>query len=204
VSIAGKTSKSERSSIASFAHSRRPTPTAPAPPPPEAWVISRCQRRPSPASPTTISYSHVAARTGERSKQHPISLRQSRPSDLSLQHPQPVTEQQNLDLLLPLRATPKNEQHKQSTQRPVEQRDGDPLSWRATTADPTAQQRLSTKAPYFRHPHPSPKGPASCLRLPAPQVAPTKLIQHASASARTSSRRLPARDRSDGASRLVA
>jgi hypothetical protein len=66
-------------------------------------------------------------RTAERSKQHPISLRQLRTSNLALKHPQLVTEQQNLDFLLPLRATPKNEQLKQSPQRPVEQGDGDPL-----------------------------------------------------------------------------
>jgi hypothetical protein len=42
--------------------------------------------------------------------------------DLPLEHHQLMTEKKNLDLLLPLRATPKNEQLKKSPQRPVHQR----------------------------------------------------------------------------------
>lgn len=63
----------------------------------------------------------------ERRQHGPISLSQLRTSDLTLQHPQLVPEQQNLDLLLPLRATPEYEQLKESPERPVDQRDRDAL-----------------------------------------------------------------------------
>jgi hypothetical protein len=58
----------------------------------------------------------------ERSQQRPVSLRQLRTTDLALQHPQLMTEEQNLDLLLSLRAAPENEQLEESPQRPVQQR----------------------------------------------------------------------------------
>jgi hypothetical protein len=46
----------------------------------------------------------------ERRQQRPISLRQLRASDLTLQHSQLVAQQQDLDLILPLGATAKHEQ----------------------------------------------------------------------------------------------
>jgi hypothetical protein len=51
-------------------------------------------------------------------QQHPIRLRQLRTSDLTLEHPQWVAEQQDLDLLLPLRTTPEHDQLEQPPQRP--------------------------------------------------------------------------------------
>ena len=52
---------------------------------------------------------------------NPISLPHT------LEHPELLTEQQNLDLLLSLRATPEHEQLEESPQRPVQQRDRNPL-----------------------------------------------------------------------------
>jgi hypothetical protein len=60
-------------------------------------------------------------------QQRPIGLRQLRTSDLTLQHPQLMAEQLNLDLLLALGATAEHEQLEQSPQRPVEQRDRNAL-----------------------------------------------------------------------------
>jgi hypothetical protein len=60
---------------------------------------------------------------GKRRQQHPIRLCQLRTSDLTLEHPQLVAEQQYLDLLLPLRTTPQHDQLKQPPQRPVEKAD---------------------------------------------------------------------------------
>jgi hypothetical protein len=40
--------------------------------------------------------------TAERREQRPISRREPRPSDLTLQHAKLVVQQQDLDLLLPL------------------------------------------------------------------------------------------------------
>ena len=41
----------------------------------------------------------------------------------TLQHPQLVAQKQDLDLLLPLRATPQNDQLKQPSQRPIHKRE---------------------------------------------------------------------------------
>jgi hypothetical protein len=49
-----------------------------------------------------------------------------RTSDLTLQDPKLMTEQQDLDLLLPLRATAQYRQLEQSSQRPEEKRQNDP------------------------------------------------------------------------------
>jgi hypothetical protein len=54
--------------------------------------------------------------TAEGSQQRPISWRQRGTSDLTLQHPQLMPQQQDLDLLLPLRAPPKHHQLEQSAQ----------------------------------------------------------------------------------------
>jgi hypothetical protein len=66
-------------------------------------------------------------RPTERRHKRPISLRHLRTSDLTLQHPQLVPQQQDLDLLLPLRTTPEHNQLKQPPQRPVKQRNRDTL-----------------------------------------------------------------------------
>jgi hypothetical protein len=46
----------------------------------------------------------------QRRQQRPISLHQLGTTDLPLQHPQLMPKQQDLDLLLPLRRTPQNDQ----------------------------------------------------------------------------------------------
>ena len=61
--------------------------------------------------------------TAERRKQCPISLRQLRTSDVTLQDPQLMAQQHDLDLLLPLRTTPEHGQLEQPTQRPIHQRE---------------------------------------------------------------------------------
>src|SRR6266511_3678077 len=66
-------------------------------------------------------------RTAERSQQRPISLRQLRTNDLTLQDPQLMAEKKSLDLLLPLGAMVEYEQFEQSPKRPVEQRTRDAL-----------------------------------------------------------------------------
>jgi hypothetical protein len=48
-------------------------------------------------------------------------MRQLRTSDLTLEHAQLVAQQQNLDLLLPLRAKTEHDQVEQAPQRPVDQ-----------------------------------------------------------------------------------
>ena len=72
----------------------------------------RHEQRPLPRLP----WQHTA----ECSQQRPISQRQLRTTNLPLQHPQLVAQQQNLDLFLPLRATPQHEQLEESPQRPVQ------------------------------------------------------------------------------------
>jgi hypothetical protein len=52
--------------------------------------------------------------TTERRQQRPIALRQLRTSDLPLEHHQLMTEKKNLDFLLPLRATPENDELEQA------------------------------------------------------------------------------------------
>jgi hypothetical protein len=78
---------------------------------------------PRPANRIKTPFKHTA----KRSQQRPINLGQLRTSNLTLQHPQLMAEQENLDLLLPLGATPEHEQLKDSPQRPVEQRNRDAL-----------------------------------------------------------------------------
>jgi hypothetical protein len=48
--------------------------------------------------------------SAERRQERPISRRQLRTTNLTLEHPQLMPQKQNLDLLLPLRATPQNDQ----------------------------------------------------------------------------------------------
>ena len=60
--------------------------------------------------------------TAERREQRPISRREPRPSDLTLQHAKLVAQQQDLDLLLPLGATPEHDELEQPPQRPIEKR----------------------------------------------------------------------------------
>src|SRR6266511_5951610 len=55
----------------------------------------------------------------ERSQQRPIGFRQLRTSDLTLQYSNLMAQQQDLDLLLPLRPAPKHDQLQQPSQRPV-------------------------------------------------------------------------------------
>jgi hypothetical protein len=52
----------------------------------------------------------------ERSQQGTISLAQLRASDLPLEHPQLVTQQQDLDLLLPFQSHAQDEQLEQTPQ----------------------------------------------------------------------------------------
>jgi len=58
----------------------------------------------------------------ERGQQRPISLRQLRTSNLTLQHPQLMPQQQDLDLLLPLGAKAEHEELEQSPQSPIQKR----------------------------------------------------------------------------------
>src|SRR5262249_2881171 len=74
----------------------------------------RDEQRRLPRSPR-----HDAA---ERCEQRPISLRQLRTGDLTLQYRQLVTQQKDLDLFLLLRTTPEHDQLEQPAQRPVHQR----------------------------------------------------------------------------------
>jgi hypothetical protein len=59
----------------------------------------------------------------ERRQQRPIGLRQLRTSDLTLKDSKLVTQQQDLDLLLPLRPTPEHDQLEQPAQRPIHERE---------------------------------------------------------------------------------
>jgi hypothetical protein len=63
----------------------------------------------------------------ERRQQHPIRLHQLRTSNLELQHQQLMTEQQDLDLLLPLRPQAEHRQLQKPSQRPVQKRQNDAL-----------------------------------------------------------------------------
>ena len=58
----------------------------------------------------------------EGSKQRSISLAQPRTSHLTLEHEKLMAQQQDLDLLLPLRAKPQNDQLEQAPQRPIQKR----------------------------------------------------------------------------------
>lgn len=78
----------------------------------------RHKRRPPPRPPRQHST--------EGSQQRAVGRRQRRPRDLPLEHSQPVAQQQNLDLLLPLRAEPKHDKLEQPPQRPVEKGEDDP------------------------------------------------------------------------------
>jgi hypothetical protein len=69
-------------------------------------------------SPPGLPRQHAA----ERRKQGPVALRQLRTRDLPLKQPKLMTEKKNLDLLLPLRATPKNDQLEHAPKRPIQQR----------------------------------------------------------------------------------
>jgi YD repeat-containing protein len=76
-------------------------------------VPAQQRRRPHEQRPLPgLPWQHTA----KSGQQRAISLRQLRTSNLALQHPQLVAEQQNLDLLLPLGATP---QHEQQASSPV-------------------------------------------------------------------------------------
>jgi hypothetical protein len=55
---------------------------------------------------------------GKRRRQRPVSLRQLRTRDLTLQHAKMVAQQQDLNLLLMLRTTPKRHQLEHPAQRP--------------------------------------------------------------------------------------
>ena len=61
-------------------------------------------------------------RSAERRKQRPVSLRRLRTRKLTLQHPQLMPEQQDLDLLLPLRAKAEHDKLKQPPQHPIQKR----------------------------------------------------------------------------------
>jgi hypothetical protein len=65
--------------------------------------------------------------SAERSQKRPIRRSQLRKSYLALQHAQLMTEQQDLDLLLPFGATAEHHQFQQPSQRPVKKRQNDTL-----------------------------------------------------------------------------
>jgi hypothetical protein len=115
---------------------------------------NRCRRHEQRPLPSPL-WQHLP----ERRQQRPISLRQLRTSDLTLQHLQLMAEQENLDLLLPLRTTPKHEQLKEPPKRPVEERKRDalrPARHDRQTLPTTRRSRTQlhgTTAPNFRHPH---------------------------------------------------
>jgi len=77
----------------------------------------RDEQRPPPRSPRQDA--------AERRQQRPISLRQLRTRDLTLQYPQLVPQKQDLDLFLPLRTMPEHDQLQQPAQRPVHERQND-------------------------------------------------------------------------------
>jgi len=82
--------------------------------------------------------------TAERRKQRPISLTQLRTSYLTLEHPELLPQQQDLDLLLPLRP---NRSATSSSRRRSDQYRNDrtaPRERPATGADLTGQPRAST------------------------------------------------------------
>jgi hypothetical protein len=68
-------------------------------------------------------------------------------SNLPLQHRQLVAKQQDLDLLLPLRAKTQHHELQQPLQRPVQKRQNDPCERPTTGADPTGQTRASSNKP---------------------------------------------------------
>jgi hypothetical protein len=81
-------------------------------------------------------------RTAECSQQDPMARAKLRTRDLALQHPQLVTQNKDFDLLLPLAPAAQNQQLKQAPQRPVSERENDPL------ANP-APRRLTLQAEPF-------------------------------------------------------
>jgi hypothetical protein len=86
-------------------------------------------------------------RQAERHQERPIRLARLCTSDLTLQYPKLMTEQQDLDLLLPLRATA---QYRNSSSRRSDQYRNDreiPCERRATIADPNGQARTSPSTP---------------------------------------------------------
>jgi hypothetical protein len=59
---------------------------------------------------------------------HPVSRLRPRTSNLTLKYAQLVTQDEDLDLHRPLRAHPQHKQLKRAPQRPIDQRDHDPLA----------------------------------------------------------------------------
>jgi hypothetical protein len=84
--------------------------------------------------------------TAERRQKRSIRRRQLRTCHLPLKHLQLVTEQQNLDLLLPLRTTPDDEQLEQPPRRRV--REG-------TEPDPENEPPPAPTLPVKGEPHPT-------------------------------------------------
>jgi hypothetical protein len=78
----------------------------------------RHKRRPPPRPPRQHPI--------EGRQQRPVSRRQHRPADLPLEHTQLVAQQQDLDLLLTLRAKPKHDKLEQPPQRPLKKGKQDP------------------------------------------------------------------------------
>ena len=78
----------------------------------------RHKRRPPPRPPRQHST--------EGGQQRAVSRRQHRPADLPLEHSQLVAQEQDLDLLLALRAEPKHDKLEQPPQRSVKKGKHDP------------------------------------------------------------------------------
>src|SRR6266542_3524076 len=84
---------------------------------------SRCPRR-SVAGVTNSDRFHAPREnTAERCQQRPISRRRLRTDDLALKHAQLMPQQQDLDLLLPLRSEPQHDKLEQPPQRAVHKRE---------------------------------------------------------------------------------
>lgn len=101
----------------------------------------------------------------ESRQQRPISLRQLRTGHLTLKHAKLMTEQQDFDLLLPLRTTP---QHNQLSSRHNDQYTHDrttPCERRATGADPTGQAQASPGKPTHRTRFPAPNPAVISLQV---------------------------------------
>jgi len=82
---------------------------------------SRCQRK-SVAGVTNADRRHTGRGSTRLSAANtiPVSRHQLRTSDLTLEHPQLMAEQQDLDLLLPLRTPPEDDRLEKPPQRPIE------------------------------------------------------------------------------------
>ncbi len=82
----------------------------------------RCQRKSVTGETKKRRPGRPGQRAAQRGQQQPVGWPQPRPRDLTLQHMQPVAQQENLELLRPLRTQTEHNELEQTPQHPIHER----------------------------------------------------------------------------------